>query len=63
MSFWTEEDVLEYLYTYQVPYASVYGESVRSDRGGGRRQAKSVLAVSFVPLALTLKKLQTVSSV
>lgn len=31
--------------------------------GGGRRQAKSVLAVSFVPLALTLKKLQTVSSV
>ena len=63
MSFWTEEDVLEYLYTYQVPYASVYGEIVRTDRGGGRRQAKSVLAVSFVPLALTLKKLQTVSSV
>lgn len=31
--------------------------------GGGRRQAKSVLAVSFAPLALTLKKLQTVSSV
>lgn len=34
MSFWTEEDVLEYLYTYQVPYASVYGEIVRTDRGG-----------------------------
>lgn len=49
--------------TYQVPYASVYGEIVRTDGGGGRRQAKSVLAVSFVPLALTLKKLQTVSSV
>lgn len=63
MSFWTEEDVLEYLYTYQVPYASVYGEIVRTDGGGGRRQAKSVLAVSFAPLALTLKKLQTVSSV
>ena len=47
MSFWTEEDVLEYLYTYQVPYASVYGEIVRTDGGGGRRQAKSVLAVSI----------------
>ena len=34
MSFWTEEDVLEYLYTYQVPYASVYGEIVRTDWGG-----------------------------
>ena len=34
MSFWTEEDVLEYLYTYQVPYASVYGKIVRTDGGG-----------------------------
>jgi len=34
MSFWTENDVLEYLYTYQIPYASVYGEIVKADGGG-----------------------------
>ena len=26
MSFWTEQDVLEYLRRYKVPYASVYGD-------------------------------------
>ena len=26
MSFWTEQDVLEYIYTRQIPYASVYGD-------------------------------------
>ena len=30
MSFWTEADVLEYLYTYNIPYASVYGDIVRT---------------------------------
>ena len=62
MSFWTEEDVLEYLYTYQVPYASVYGEIVRTDGGGGQQQVKNALAVSFVPLVPIWKRLQTVSS-
>ena len=33
MSFWTESDVLEYLYTYQIPYASVYGDIVKTDGG------------------------------
>ena len=33
MSFWTEADVLEYLYTYNIPYASVYGDIVRTDGG------------------------------
>ena len=31
MSFWTEQDVLEYLLRYQIPYAPVYGEIVRDD--------------------------------
>ena len=26
MSFWTEQDVLEYIYTRNIPYASVYGD-------------------------------------
>ena len=28
MSFWTENDVLEYIHTYNIPYASVYGDIV-----------------------------------
>lgn len=63
MSFWTEDDVLEYLYTYKIPYASVYGDIVKTDGGGGRQPEKSVLAVSFVPLALIWKRHRTVSNV
>lgn len=33
MSFWTEQDVLEYIIKYNVPYASVYGDIVRDDKG------------------------------
>lgn len=62
MSFWTEADVLEYLYTYNIPYASVYGDIVRTDGGGGALQENSVQAVCFVPLVLIWKRLQTVSS-
>lgn len=49
MSFWTEEDVLEYLYTYQVPYASVYGEIVRTDGGvdDDRRKAYWLCLCAF----------------
>lgn len=33
MSFWTEQDVLEYLYRFNVPYASVYGQ-IKQDKNG-----------------------------
>ena len=33
MSFWTEQDVLEYLVKYKLPYASVYGEIKRGEDG------------------------------
>lgn len=33
MSFWTEQDVLEYLKKYNVPYTSVYGEIVQDKDG------------------------------
>ena len=33
MAFWTEQDVLEYLYKYKIPYCSVYGE-VKVDENG-----------------------------
>jgi len=31
MSFWTEQDVLNYLKIYQIPYASVYGDIIEVD--------------------------------
>lgn len=33
MSFWTEQDVLEYIKTYDIPIASVYGEIKQDDNG------------------------------
>ena len=62
MSFWTENDVLEYLYTYNIPYAPVYGEIMRCG-GGGRRQVKSAPDAYFVHLALIWRSPLTASSV
>ena len=33
ISFWNEDDVLEYILTYNIPIASVYGEIVRDEDG------------------------------
>lgn len=33
MSFWTDQDVLQYLKLYNIPYASVYGDIVPKDDG------------------------------
>lgn len=33
MAFWTEQDVLNYLYTYKIPYASVYGDISIDSKG------------------------------
>lgn len=33
MSFWTEQDVLKYINTYDIPIASVYGEIRQDDNG------------------------------
>lgn len=33
MSFWTEQDVLECLYKYEIPYPSVYGEIKKDENG------------------------------
>lgn len=56
MSFWTEEDVLEYLYTYQVPYASVYGEIVRTDRGGWTTTGEKRTGCVFCAFGAHLEK-------
>jgi 3'-phosphoadenosine 5'-phosphosulfate sulfotransferase (PAPS reductase)/FAD synthetase len=33
LSFWTEDDILQYIHDYDVPYASVYGGIVKGDDG------------------------------
>ena len=33
MSFWTEQDVLECLHKYEIPYPSVYGEIKKDENG------------------------------
>lgn len=33
LSFWTEQDVLEYLHTFNLPYARVYGDIVQDETG------------------------------
>lgn len=33
LSFWTEQDILEYIVTYNLPYAPIYGEILRDENG------------------------------
>lgn len=33
LSFWTEQDILEYIKKYNLPYAPVYGEIIQDDKG------------------------------
>ena len=33
LSFWTEQDILEYIVKYNLPFASVYGEIVQNSKG------------------------------
>ena len=48
--------VLEYLYTYQVPYASVYGEIVRTDRGGWTTTGEKRTGCVFCAFGAHLEK-------
>ncbi len=53
MAFWTEQDVLKYLYDYEIPYAPVYGDIVVD--AGGRTILQAVIeqAVFFVDSVAT----------
>ena len=32
IAFWTEQDILEYIFTYKIPIANVYGDIVKTDK-------------------------------
>lgn len=34
LSFWVEQDILEYIKRYQIPYPTVYGEIIEDENGG-----------------------------
>lgn len=56
MSFWSENDVLEYLSTYQIPYASVYGDIVKDDGGGWRTTGEQRTGCVFCAFGAHLEK-------
>ena len=33
LSFWNEQDILEYIVRYNLPYASIYGDIARNEKG------------------------------
>ena len=33
LSFWTEQDILQYIKKYELPYATIYGDIVKDERG------------------------------
>lgn len=46
LSFWTEQDILEYIVTFDVPYASVYGDIIGKDGTGklfSRKELKHMI--------------------
>ena len=47
MSFWVEQDVLEYIHHYQIPIASVYGEVQAEYQGNKKTQKNSLDAGIF----------------
>lgn len=57
MSFWTEDDVLEYIKLNDIPLASVYGEIFKDEDGGGIiLQESAEQAVCFVYMEFSTKK-------
>ena len=56
LSFWTEQDILEYLYTYKIPYASVYGDIVRDKNGKLKTTGCSRTGCVFCGFGVHLEK-------
>lgn len=56
MSFWTEADVLEYLHTYQIPYAPVYGKIVQDEWGGWTTTGEKRTGCVFCAFGAHLEK-------
>ena len=56
MSFWTEQDVLECIYRYKIPYPSVYGNIIQDKKEYGIQQDIAEQGVCFVHMVAILKR-------
>ena len=56
MSFWTTQDVLRYLKTFDIPYCSVYGDIIEGERGELRTTGANRTGCMFCMFGAHLEK-------
>lgn len=56
MSFWTEQDVLLYLRTFNIPYASIYGDIIKDENGKLKTTGESRTGCMFCMFGSHLEK-------
>jgi 3'-phosphoadenosine 5'-phosphosulfate sulfotransferase (PAPS reductase)/FAD synthetase len=56
MGFWTEQDVLECIHKYKIPYADVYGQIVKNDTGGFKLNGVSSTGCIFCCFGLHMEE-------
>ena len=56
MSFWTDQDVLRYIKTFEIPYASVYGDIVEDQCGKLKTTGETRTGCMFCPVGCHLDK-------
>ena len=59
LSFWTEQDILQYIVKYDIPYASVYGEIIGRVEGSDEVLSKAALEILIEQDAVNYVKLET----
>lgn len=53
LSFWTEQDILQYIVRYNLPICCVYGDIVYTDRDGGEYPAEMAMDLELCKLKCT----------
>lgn len=56
MSFWTEQDVLEYIVRFELPYAKIYGDIVKDENGKYRTTGAQRTGCMFCMFGAHLEK-------
>ena len=56
LSFWTEQDILQYLHDYKIPYASVYGDIIEDEKGRLTTTGEKRTGCMFCPVGCHLEK-------
>lgn len=56
MSFWTEQDVLEYIKRFDIPYSPIYGDIVQDEKGEWRTTGAARTGCMFCMFGVHLEK-------